>query len=151
MTDEQRGRALALLDEGHEKGEAARRLQVSNSVMQRLFQRFRESGTVQERHHIGRPRAGMVKVNLKQALLIPIRGKLFLEKCLHKVCLSSANRFLRLPCLLRQLDPDKDAINSNENCLPLAVHCKTGNKKFHVQSKLKCRLDSYPRTYENRL
>ena len=57
LTDEQRGRALALLDEGIGQREVARRLQVSLSVIQRLLHRFNETGSVQERRHPGRPRA----------------------------------------------------------------------------------------------
>ena len=56
LTDEQRGRALALLDEGLGQREVARRLAVSHSTIQRLLQRFNETGSVQERRHTGRPR-----------------------------------------------------------------------------------------------
>lgn len=57
LTDEQRGRALALLDEGLGQREVARRLAVTHSTIQRLLQRFNDTGAVQERRRTGRPRA----------------------------------------------------------------------------------------------
>ena len=56
LTDYQRGRAMALLDEGFGQREVARRLGVSHSVVQRLHHRFIETGAVQERLRCGRPR-----------------------------------------------------------------------------------------------
>ena len=57
LTEEQRGRALALLDEGIGLREVSRRLQVSHSVIHRLRERFNATGSVQERRRTGRPRA----------------------------------------------------------------------------------------------
>ena len=56
LTADQRVRALAWLDEGLGQREVARRLQVPHSVIQRLHQRFIETGAVQERQRSGRPR-----------------------------------------------------------------------------------------------
>ena len=56
LTDDQRGRALAWLDEGLGQRKVARCLQMSHSVIQRLYQRFIETAAVQERQRSGRPR-----------------------------------------------------------------------------------------------
>lgn len=57
LTAEQRGRALALLDEGIGLREVSRRLHVSHSTISRLRERFNATGSSQERRHTGRPRA----------------------------------------------------------------------------------------------
>lgn len=57
LTAEQRGRALALLDECIGVREVSRRLQVSHSTIIRLRDRFIATGSSQERPHTGRPRA----------------------------------------------------------------------------------------------
>ena len=51
-----RGRALALLNEGYGVTEVGRRLGVTWSVISRLRDRFIQTGTVQERRRSGRPR-----------------------------------------------------------------------------------------------
>ena len=51
-----RGRALAWIQTGTSIREVARRLSVHHSVIQRLYQRFHATGSVQERPHPGRPR-----------------------------------------------------------------------------------------------
>ena len=57
LTVEQRGRALALLDEGIVVRAVSRRLQVSHSVIIRLRDRHVATGSSQERPRSGRPRA----------------------------------------------------------------------------------------------
>lgn len=52
-----RGRAIAWIQEGVSGREVARRLQVSHSVIQRLLERFRTTGTSANRPRSGRPRA----------------------------------------------------------------------------------------------
>ena len=85
LTDYQRGRAIALLDEGIGQREVARRLEVSHSVIQRLYQRFLETGAVQERRHSGRPRVTsrqedhyLVISSLRErsAISVTLRGQL---------------------------------------------------------------------------
>ena len=56
LTADERGRALALLDEGFGVREVSRRFQVSHSTIQRLRDRFNATGSSQERPHTGRPR-----------------------------------------------------------------------------------------------
>lgn len=52
-----RGRALAWMDEGISMREVGRRLGVSMSVIQRLHERFRTTGSTDERPRSGRPRS----------------------------------------------------------------------------------------------
>ena len=56
LSDAERGRALALLNEGYGVTEVGRRLGVTWSVVGRLRDRFNLTGTVQERRRSGRPR-----------------------------------------------------------------------------------------------
>ena len=56
LTPDERGRALGWLDNGLSEREVARRLQRSHSVVQRLRERFRTTGSTAERPRSGRPR-----------------------------------------------------------------------------------------------
>lgn len=56
LSDLDRGRALGLLQSGLSVREVGRRLEVSHSVIQRLNQRFMETGSVRDRQRSGRPR-----------------------------------------------------------------------------------------------
>ena len=56
LSDTERGRALALLNEGYGVVEVGRRLGVTWSVIGRLRDRFNQTGTVRERQRSGRPR-----------------------------------------------------------------------------------------------
>ena len=56
LNDADRGRAIAMHQEGIALREIARRLEVSLSVIQRLRDRWRNTGSVAERHRSGRPR-----------------------------------------------------------------------------------------------
>lgn len=56
LNDLDRGRAIALHEQGIAMREIARRLRVSVSVIQRLRDRWRNTGTVRERHRSGRQR-----------------------------------------------------------------------------------------------
>lgn len=57
MSEVDRGRAIAWLQDGIAVREVARRLEVSHSVIVRLQERFRTTGSVRERRRSGRPRA----------------------------------------------------------------------------------------------
>ena len=56
LSDTERGRALALLNQGYGVVEVGRRLGVTWSVVGRLRDRFNQTGTVRERQRSGRPR-----------------------------------------------------------------------------------------------
>ena len=56
LSDADRGRALALLNEGYGVTEVGRRVGVTWSVIGRLRDRFLQTGNVQERRRSGRPR-----------------------------------------------------------------------------------------------
>ena len=55
LSDADRGRVLAGLNNGVAVLEIARRLAVSHSVIQRLRERFSNTGSVAERRHAGQP------------------------------------------------------------------------------------------------
>ena len=57
LSDVDRGGAIALHQQGIAVREIARRFRVSHSVIQRLIERWRNTGTVRERQGRGRPRA----------------------------------------------------------------------------------------------
>ena len=56
LSDADRGRALARVQEGISLREIGRRLQVSHSVIQRLWDRWRATGTLREARRPGWPR-----------------------------------------------------------------------------------------------
>lgn len=57
LSAEDRGRALAWLDDGISGRAVSRRLGVSHSVVQRLWERFQNTGSTDHRPRSGRPRA----------------------------------------------------------------------------------------------
>lgn len=74
LSDADRGRAMAWLQEGVPIREVARRLAVTHSVIQRLRDRFINTGTVEEVRRSGRPRITNVQQD-RYVLLMALRDR----------------------------------------------------------------------------
>lgn len=79
LAAENRGQALAWLDEGISGREVSRRLGVGHSVVQRLWERFQTTESVDHRSRSGRPRATERRDD-RFFLLSALRNVLFSEQ-----------------------------------------------------------------------
>lgn len=117
LSDVQRGMAVAWLQEGVGVREVGRRLQVTHSVIQRLRDRFNNTGNVQEPRRSGRPRMTtrrddryviLSALRVRTATANTLRGQLrtatnvlvsdqTVRNRLHEVDLRSRRRVVRPP------------------------------------------------------
>ena len=92
LSDTERGRALALLNEGYGVVEVGRRLGVTWSVVGRLRDRFNQTGTVRERQRSGRPSVLKRKISRRKACAMKVKcGDIYsqrasLARAFHFTC-----------------------------------------------------------------